>query len=238
MAKLLLLDDDEHALEWMRVALETRGHEVSTFTSASAALAAIKKSPPDLIVSDILMPEMDGLAFARVARSHRGIPLIFVSIARKEAQAVLVGATGFVRKPATAGEVRAAVERVLGEKTRVSTILVVDDDADVCELYRDILEQERLCVVTAKNGVEALAVMRARHIDLAIIDVHMPVMNGAELVREMRRDPALERLPVLVQTNDPSALDAPQWAMLRVAQVLDKTRFVDWLFGTQHRVAS
>jgi CheY-like chemotaxis protein len=228
MAKLLMLDDDEQTLTWMRAALESRGHEVAVFTSARGALDALETFRPDLIVADILMPEMDGLSFARLARRHAGVRLMFVSIAQKQAEAVIVGAAAYVKKPATPAEISAAVERVLGEGARHNTLLVVDDDQDVRELYRALLGPH-FAVLTAANGEEALEVLRREHVDLAIVDVHMPVMNGAELIRAVRSDPILERLPVIVQTTDRTALQAPVWGTLRVSQVLDKHSFLDWI---------
>jgi CheY-like chemotaxis protein len=227
MATLLMLDDDEHALMWMVAALEGRGHRVFAFTTARAALRALNASPPDLIVADILMPESDGLEFAKLARRHRDVPVLFVSIARKQAEAVLVGASGYVQKPATAAEIGAAVSRILGEGSRRNTILLVDDQTTVHDVYRAILEP-RFSVLTACNGVEALETMRAQRVDLAIVDVHMPIMNGADLVRAMRSDPELQGIPVIVQTSDVSALRAPVWGQLRVAQVMDKEAFLDW----------
>ena len=227
MAKLMLLDDEEDALRWMSAALGGERHEVRGYRTGREALVALETYTPDLIVADILMPEMDGLDFARIMRRYKQPRLIFVSIAKKEAEAVLVGAVGYVRKPATASEVRAAVERALGQSTRRCSILVVDDEEDVRALYRSFLEP-RFDVLTAKDGKEALDVLRTRPLDLAIVDVHMPVMNGAELIRAMRNDPSLERLPVVVQTSDRTALRAPIWGTLHVSEVLDKANFLHW----------
>lgn len=228
MAKLLLLDDEPEALEWMTAALVTLGHEVRAYRSGKQALADIDQWRPDLVISDILMPEMDGLAFARLLRAHHGPPVLFVSIAVRHAEAVLAGAVGYVQKPATAKEVRAAVERVLGQPGRRATILVVDDEADTLELYHAYLES-RFDVEVASNGKEALAVLRRQPIDLVIADVHMPIMNGVELVRAMRADPALERIPVLVQTSDRLALESPVWRELDVAHRIDKLDFLRWI---------
>jgi CheY-like chemotaxis protein len=228
MAKLMLLDDDEEALMWMSAALENRGHEVRTFSSARGALEVLEDVAPDLIVADMMMPEIDGLAFARLAAERRETPLMFVSIAKREAEAVIAGAIGYVQKPATAAEIRAAVERILGEGDRRAMILVVDDDPAVRDLYGLFLEG-RFVVRTAENGQEALELMRRERMDLVIVDVHMPVMNGVELVRAMRRDRALESIPTLVQTNDRSALEAPVWSTLRVSKVMDKVELARWL---------
>lgn len=68
MAKLLLLDDEPEALDWMTAALSRGGDEVHGYRTGRAALADLNDWHPDLIVSDILMPELDGFAFARSSR--------------------------------------------------------------------------------------------------------------------------------------------------------------------------
>jgi CheY-like chemotaxis protein len=228
MAKLLIVDDDEGTLAWMSAALAGLGHEVRAFLSGASALQALEGWRPDLIISDLLMPEMDGLAFARLARQLHGVPVMFISIAKKQAEAILAGAMGYVTKPSTAAEIREAVESVLGHGARRSAILVVDDDPEIRFLYRTFLEP-RFTVLEAEDGREALELLRARPIDLAIVDVWMPVMNGLELIRAMRDDPALQRLPVIVQTADPGAVQARAWRDLQVSQVVDKFYFLEWL---------
>jgi CheY-like chemotaxis protein len=228
MARLLLVDDDLGTLEWMSAALEASGHEVRTVQSGHLALEALGTWSPQLIITDLLMPEMDGLAFAHVVRRFRGTPLMFISVARREAEAVLSGALGYVRKPASAAEVRRAVEQVLGRGAARNTILVVDDDDIILDLYRTILEP-RFQVLTAGDGRAALSMLEARAVDLMIADVHMPIMNGVDLIRAVRRDPRLRGLPVLVQTSDNSLIQAPVWVDLQVSQVLAKSEFMRWI---------
>lgn len=230
MAKLLLLDDEPEALEWMTAALTTLAHEVRGYLSGRAALDHLSEWRPDLIVADILMPEMDGLAFARLVRAHGGPPVLFISIAMKRAEAILAGAVGYVQKPATANEVRAAVEQVLGRPAARAKILVVDDEPSACELYRVILEPS-FDVEEAADGADALARLRQRPFDLVITDVHMPIMNGVELIRAIRADPALEQLPIIVQTADLAAVTSPVWRELKVPTRIDKLQFIDWLRG-------
>jgi CheY-like chemotaxis protein len=228
MSKLLLVDDDAATLEWMTPMLETRGHEVYGFTSAAAALPMLKEWRPDLIISDVLMPEMHGFTFARLVRRCHGVPIIFVSVASVRAEAVLAGASGFVQKPATAADVRAAVDRVLGRGGERSVVLVVDDDASTLELCRLVLEPT-FRVVEAEHGAAALATIARERIDLVITDVHMPVMNGAELIRNLRAKEETALLPVIVQTSDQGALGAPVWRELQVSQVVDKMDFITWI---------
>jgi CheY-like chemotaxis protein len=228
MAKLLLLDDDPGTLEWMSAALSSLGHEVRGFTSGRAALAGLDVFHADLIIADILMPEMDGISFARVVKAQHGPPVLFISIARRQADAVLAGAVGYVQKPATADEVRAAVTQVLGNEPRRRTILVVDDDVDTRSLYRQFLERE-FDVLEAGDGAQGLEVLRRQHADLVISDVHMPNMNGVQFIRALRAEPQFQRLPVIVETSDRTARRSPVWRELGVAFQIDKIDFVLWL---------
>lgn len=227
MAKLLLVDDDEGTLAWMEAALRDAGHDVRGIRSGRAALEAARSWTPELIVADIMMPEMDAFTFNRLVQTHRRVPVMFISALSKQAEAILRGVAGYVQKPVTAPELRAAVDRVLGTAAS-GAILVVDDDADIRQCYRLILEP-RFTVLEAGDGREALEVLAAEPVSLAIVDVHMPVMNGVELVRAIRDDPRLDALPIVVQTSDRAAARAPVWTDLHVAQTVMKQDFMDWL---------
>ncbi len=75
-------------------------------------------------------------------------------------------------------------------------ILVVDDDKNTRFVMHELLEAERFTVAEAANGAEALDVLEKEHIDLAIVDIMMPEMDGYELTRELRTMDA--NLPVLM----------------------------------------
>lgn len=84
-------------------------------------------------------------------------------------------------------------------------ILVVDDDINTRKLFRAVLEAENYTVATAANGEEALEVMDREHIDLAVLDVMMPKMDGYEFTRQLRE--VSNNLPILMvsakqQTED------------------------------------
>jgi CheY-like chemotaxis protein len=81
----------------------------------------------------------------------------------------------------------------------MATILVVDDDSVIRELLAVVLEEEsEHNVVLAANGKEALDRLNETPVDAIVCDVNMPVMDGLELVRAIRSDPALRQLPVLM----------------------------------------
>ncbi|MRG93059.1 response regulator [Polyangium spumosum] len=228
MAKLLIVDDDDETRVWMASALSDVGHEVHTSPSGRDALRGLSAWTPDLVLVDVLMPEMDGFALNRILRS-RGIPTVFVTVVKREAEAILHGVSGYVEKPVTASELRAVVERVLGGATG-GAILLVEDDAFLRHMYRSVLSP-RFEVLEAENGHEALLTLAAQKVALVITDIHMPVMNGVELVRAIRSDPAIRDLPVVVQSCDTSSVRSPVWSGLHVSRVMRKEDFIGWLIG-------
>lgn len=78
-------------------------------------------------------------------------------------------------------------------------VLVVDDDPDIRETLRDVIEAEGFAVVCAANGREALAALgMGLRPSLVVLDLMMPAMNGWELLAAIRADRALADLPVAV----------------------------------------
>ena len=115
MAKILVADDDGHIREIVRFALEQAGHAVVEAADGNAALAAFANSI-DLVILDILMPELDGLEVCRRLRTHSRVPIIFLSSRDEELDRVLgleLGADDYVTKPFSPRELVARVRAVL-----------------------------------------------------------------------------------------------------------------------------
>jgi CheY-like chemotaxis protein len=80
-------------------------------------------------------------------------------------------------------------------------VLIVDDDPDLLDVTSFVIENEGIVVETARNGEEALALLRAGRLPgLVLLDLMMPVMNGWEFLAAVANDPVLQGLPVVVLT--------------------------------------
>jgi len=87
--------------------------------------------------------------------------------------------------------------------TRSHTVLVVDDDPGVRDLYADVLVESGHRVETASDGAEAIARLRAGEVPCVVLsDLRMPRMDGWELSRAVAGDPQLSSIPVVVLTGD------------------------------------
>jgi two-component system, sensor histidine kinase and response regulator len=106
-----------------------------------------------------------------------------------------------------AGEPKPAETPQLALKPSGATILVADDNYTQTKLLAHMLKSKGYRVVTARDGQEALALLRRQPVDLIISDVVMPGMDGYALLRAVRGDPALAHLPVIFLSGYATADD-------------------------------
>lgn len=118
-ARVLLIDDDPKVLRLLEATLRLKDYDVVKMESGVDALAWLKRQQPDLIISDIMMPDLDGYDFFRRVKASTNsteVPFIFLS-ARSEPEDVVkglrLGADEFLRKPFSIDELLVRVERVL-----------------------------------------------------------------------------------------------------------------------------
>jgi len=83
---------------------------------------------------------------------------------------------------------------------RSVSVLIVDDDADNREVLGEVLSDAGYSVVFARDGAEALALLRGLRPDVILLDLNMPIMDGLEFRAAQRRDPALAPIPTVVMT--------------------------------------
>ena len=121
MTKVLIVDDDELFRAMLSEMVQREGYQVSTATNGNEALAAIERSRPDLVITDILMPEKDGIELImELAQRESRIPIIAVSGGRRSISlefnlesAKLMGVRATLPKPFTREDLRRAITEAL-----------------------------------------------------------------------------------------------------------------------------
>jgi CheY-like chemotaxis protein len=112
-AKILVVDDDESIRELLRLHLAGAGYEVETASDAISAGYMVLRRPPDLIITDIAMPHMDGFEFVAALKADKSlpeIPVVFLtSIEDGDHRGKELGAVGYVTKPVRADRLLAIV---------------------------------------------------------------------------------------------------------------------------------
>ncbi len=112
-ARILVVDDDDSIRELLRLHLSAAGYEVEVAEDAIAAGYLVLKGPPDLIITDVNMPHMDGFEFVAALRADSAlprIPVIFLtSMEDGDARGRELGAVGYVTKPVRSDRLLALV---------------------------------------------------------------------------------------------------------------------------------
>ena len=109
---ILVVDDDQSLRELLRLHLSSAGYEVSTAADGIEAGNAVLKSPPDLIITDVNMPHMDGYTFVEALKADKTlpkIPVIFLTSMDDFERGRELGAVGYITKPVRADRLLAVV---------------------------------------------------------------------------------------------------------------------------------
>jgi len=118
--KILIVDDEPDTLTLLREIMEKEGYQVSTVTSGTAALEVFTVFAPDLVLSDIQMPNMDGLALLAETRSRNPLTQVILLTAygslSTAVEGIKAGAFDYLSKPFSLEEIRAVVRRALEHK--------------------------------------------------------------------------------------------------------------------------
>lgn len=122
MAKVLLIDDDATLLDVLSMAVEDAGHEVDTAGDGMQALTRIRLLPPDIVISDVNMPSLDGFALLRRLReAGNEVPVILLTSRDSEIDEALgleLGADDYVAKPFSTRVLLARVAALLRREQR------------------------------------------------------------------------------------------------------------------------
>jgi PAS domain S-box-containing protein len=195
---VLVVDDEVDSLILLTNLTEECGCRVITADSGELALRRAREVRPDLILLDLMMPQMDGwqvLTALKADPELQNIPVVVASIVARENRGTLFGAVDVLQKPV----VREDLLRVLKGCPRAKVLVVEDGDLDRC-LINECLEGEGIEVRTAANGREALQLLETFSPDLVLLDLLMPEMDGMSFLDILRRDSRYENLPVFIIT--------------------------------------
>ncbi|MDO9018797.1 MAG: response regulator [Deltaproteobacteria bacterium] len=210
---VLSIDDDPVVGELLRSLLTPAGYRVSTALGGAEGLAAARSEPPDLIIVDLMMPDLSGFdvidTLGRDARL-RDVPVLVMTAAdlteaerlwlRERARAIAE------KGSATADELIASVARATARARLTSAagrarVLVADDNDLNRELARSILERLGHHVIEAADGADAIAAARRERPDLVLMDLAMPRVDGFEAIHTLSGDPATASIPIVALTS-------------------------------------
>jgi two-component system sensor histidine kinase/response regulator len=228
--RALVVDDNDHARAVIIDMLETMTFKTTEAASGSAAIeevrrAAIEGQPYDVVYLDWRMPGMDGMETARRIKSlGLASPPMFLMVTAfgreemlKEAEAIgiqnvlvkpvnpsilfdtTISVLGGLREAGATQAAQVAADNRLATLRGARILLVEDNDINQ-QVARELLEDSGLVVEVAGNGQIALAMAQQAPFDLVFMDMQMPVMDGVQATRELRKIARLGQLPIVAMT--------------------------------------
>lgn len=219
--KILLIDDYEMNLKYLTKRLGKWGFETVCRMSGAAGLDALKEGKFDLVLVDMMMPEMDGIEFVRKAHQLCDTPMVLVTSARltgSREKALKAGVRKVLFKPVRQRELLKELKKIIlgggaeakeakelatpNEPTpRKGRLLVAEDNVVNSKLAVLLLNRMGFEVVVAINGLEALELLKTDpRFDAVLMDMRMPVMDGLEATRGIRGGKAgdqVKSIPIL-----------------------------------------
>ncbi len=204
--------------------LDELGHTTTVAGNGREAFELFKEHEFDLVLMDCQMPVLDGFKATQLIRQWESqedreatmiIAVTANALGGDRERCLAAGMDDYVSKPFTIENLGAAIASVmkgagsdttaLHDDTRTQ-ILIVDDNSINQQVTNAMVEELGFATQVAENGEEALRAMDSRSFDLVLMDCHMPVLNGYDATREIRRreeeSATAKRTPVIAITAD------------------------------------
>ena len=199
---ILIVDDDDDIRHLLKYNLEKEGFITHQASNGLECLERIQEIKPDLIILDVMMPEMDGwevLAALQGNERTKNIPVIMLTMADEPDIGYSLGATDYLTKPVNWTDLSTILKNHQIQSDSQS-ILIVEDDETTREMLRKSLEKNDFKVRSAVNGKEALEKVSETKPGLIILDLMMPEMDGFEFAERLRENKEWLDIPVVVIT--------------------------------------
>ena len=201
---VLIIDDDPTVGELMKRQLLKENYKVVIAPNGKEGVRLARDLQPDVIILDILMPEMDGWSVLRTLKADpkvSDIPVIMASILDEKNKGFSLGAADFLSKPVQKEYLMKSIRNLIGNKENLKICLIEDDDG-LRFTMKEILEKQNVKIIEAENGKVGMLLLENEEIkpDLILLDLMMPVMNGFEFLKTIR-ETELSSIPILVLTG-------------------------------------
>ncbi len=219
--KVLVVDDNSTVQKIFTIILESFSFQVTVTSSGEEALDLLEnKSIFDLIIFDWQLPGKSGIECIKIIQKELNLPTlpaIILVTAYEEAthqkEFAEIDIEAILLKPVTSHSLKETIIKALSTtiipnqleqdlppdqnlKKRLTgrEILVVEDNSINQQIAQEFLESWGVSVTTADNGQKAVSLVKRHHFDLVLMDIQMPILNGLDATREIRRWEQQEQL--------------------------------------------
>jgi len=229
-ARILVVDDDANIINFFQAVLEEQGHTVATAENGVEAVKKAKEFHPEVILLDVIMPQMDGYEVTEELKGDpatSSISIILVTgmdTLEDKVRGLECGADDFITKPFNFDELVARVRSLVKLKRlqdqlfnlqkeckedfllkkkkgmSLNMILVVEDDERIAKIMSNVLGTGGYLTYMVNDGLAAVEFLKDNVPDLVILDLMLPGLDGLEVLKRIRDNPLTGEVPVIVVT--------------------------------------
>ncbi len=200
--KVLVIEDDYATSKLLSNYLNKWGYEPTIVNSGEQTLKILQKDRFLAILMDIVLPDANGLELLqkiREIKNAKTTPVIICSVEAEQQKAFLMGAVEYFVKPIN---YKYLIEVLTNYRLRKdSTVLLVDDDIPSLNLLKEAVERTGFKAVAFSDSSQVIDSIQNRHLDLAIIDLDMPEVDGIELIEMIKSYEQFKNLPIIIYTG-------------------------------------
>ena len=223
---VLVIDDDLTVHDLLIRQLQREGLQLITAANGQIGLEQARKLQPDIIILDVMMPELDGWAVLTELKedaevSH--IPVVMLSMVDDKARGISLGASDYLTKPIERKKLINAIKSFITiENEKDCDVLILEDEAATRELFERNIEKQGWKARTAENGLIGLTLMKEKAPDIILLDLMMPEMDGLEFLAEIRKNTEWQHIPVIAVTAKTLTIEDKQQLNAQAQRVLAK----------------
>lgn len=198
VSNILIVDDDDSIRSLLEQELGDIGYLIDTARNGKEALTKVKLRRPDLILLDIMMPEMNGFDVAAILKNDpqtMDIPIIVISIVQDKARGFRIGIDRYLNKPIDTNLLHTEIDSLLRQGKSKKKVMIVDEDTGALNTLTEVLKTKGYAV-TASNGIELLEKAIAHQPDIIIINSILA--DQQEKIKTLRFENGMENVLFLV----------------------------------------
>jgi CheY-like chemotaxis protein/class 3 adenylate cyclase len=242
--RVLLADDSELIHRHTVPLLVEAGYEVEEAWDGEEAWDKLVQAPPDLLLTDVEMPRLDGFSLCLRVKEHETLASVPVVICSSLGEAGHLqkgfdaGADDYLVKPVVPEDLVSRLHALLATRmvSARERVLVVDDSAAIRHLVADCLRRQGFRIETAVDGQDGLEKATANAPDLVLTDYDMPRMTGFELTLALRRQVETRDVPLVMLTARDTKRDQAQMRAAGLTSYLVKPFTTDKCIAIVERV--
>ncbi len=231
---ILVVDDEAHIRTLLQQVLSEAGYRVAEAVDGVDALAKVRTLRPDLIILDLMMPQLSGFDTLSALRSDpatSAIPVVILSVLDDRRKGLRLGADAYLTKPLNVDEILSTIERLLARAARGEgrrRILLVEENASLVETLEKVFQEQGYEVFLARDGEEVFRKAVSSPPHYVIVDAELSRQNDFALLRAIKQNQQTREAYVIVMNVRLAPEEADEWLSHGADWLDTPERLLEW----------